>query len=113
MSRAEKKIAAAAEQEGFQMQSKDIEGPRMTASQKPLRMLPADQRQAGLSGLQEVMTALEEKDDSIHMTIFTDDEEVRSQPMQIMPITDDSVIVTAGKARIALKLPSTMKGKVH
>ncbi len=112
--RAEKKIAAAAEdQASFQMRSKDVEGPRMTVSQKPLQMLPSGQQQVGLTGLREVMTALEEKDDSIHMTIFTDDMEVQSQPLQIMPITDDSIIVTAGKARIAFKFPSSMKGKVH
>jgi hypothetical protein len=63
--------------------------------------------------LQDVITALEEKNDSLYMTIFSDDQEVQSQTLRIMPVTDDSVIVTAGKARIAFKIPASMKGKVH
>lgn len=114
-SRSEKKISAAAaeEREGFAMaQRQDVGGPRITASQKPLSLLPAAQ-QAGVLGFQGVMTALEEKQDSLHMTIYSDDQEVQSQTLHVTPVTDDSVVVTAGKARIAVKIPASMKGKVH
>ncbi|MEX2117191.1 MAG: hypothetical protein WEB37_09900 [Bacteroidota bacterium] len=92
--------------------SKDIAGPRIAASQKPRRMLPLAQ-QAGVLGMREVVTALEEKNDSLYMTIFTDDRELQSQELRINPVTDDSIIVTSGRARIAFKIPGEMKGKIQ
>ncbi|MND01795.1 hypothetical protein D3C83_209240 [compost metagenome] len=66
-----------------------------------------------MSDLRGVMTSLEEKEDSLHMTIYSDDREVQSQTLHVTPVTDDSVVVTAGRARIAVKIPASMKRKVH
>ena len=112
--RADKKISAAVEErQNFRAPlALDNEGPRITASQKPVGMLPLAQ-QTGTLGVQEVVTALEEKNDSLYMTIFTDDRAFQSQELHIKPVTDDSVIVTAGRARIAFKIPAAMRGKIH
>jgi len=114
VARSDKKISAAAEErEHFRAPlAQDYEGPRITASQRPVGMLPLAQ-QTGTLGIQEVVTALEEKNDSLYMTIFTDDRAFQSQELHIKPVTDDSVIVTAGRARIAFKIPAAMKGKIH
>ncbi|MEX2189648.1 MAG: hypothetical protein WEB33_02995 [Bacteroidota bacterium] len=112
--RAEKKALAAGEQRAKVQAplSKEFAGPRMSASQMPVQMLPQEQ-QAGILGVREVLTALEERNDSLHVTIFTDDSEFQSQDLRVDAVTDDSVIVRGGNARVGLKIPGALKGKIQ
>ncbi len=63
--RSEKKISAETDQrmKAQQHLSRDASGSKIIASQKPLRMLPPAQ-QAAIVGMQEVVTAIEEKNPS-------------------------------------------------
>lgn len=92
--------------------SKDLAGPRMSASQKPVRMLPPAQQRSPL-GFQQVLTAVEERNDSLHVTIFTDESDFQFLELRVDAVTDDSVIVSGGKGKVGLRIPDALKSKIH
>lgn len=92
--------------------SKDRSAPRVSASQKPTRMLPQAQQMSAL-GIRQVLTAVEERNDSLHLTIFTDEADFQLEELQVDAVTDDSVVVSGGNGKLGVRIPDAVKTKIH
>jgi hypothetical protein len=95
--RAAKQQAGKAE---FRMKETTLQA--MNISQEPLANLPSGQQRAQV---ETIVAAIEQRNDSLQITLFTDE---GAPPVSSLPfdeVSDDSVVVSIDGMRVGLKIP--------
>jgi hypothetical protein len=112
-------ISAETAREEEQLQtyrSRGASDPQFALQQRPFSSLtPSRQQNFSQIPGQTIPTRVEQRGDSLYLTLYTDPPftETELQTATVLPVTDDSMVVTVGSQRIGYRLPEAVRLQQH